>query len=361
MTAENEIVVELLEDARKFSERHSTRDSLVRVLQVFKKNHSPKLWEIYEKTEEYLPSALGIVMAMEKGGFIEPENGFLKLTGKGKNLVDLVVPKAVDYRTMEDFRFGVKMPAELKRIEGEIRRISQELIMKDEFDQAPITADSVVLKAYHMISRGDIAGKSVVLLGDDDLMSIVLGLTSLPKEILVIDIDKDVAGIVEKYSKKLGIKVPMRAVVHDFRKPIPKNIRGKFDTFVTQPPDTVLGMLLFVSRGVELLKDEPGMVGYAGFTKTGCPQLGILDFWEKIVGMKLVISEVIPKFTVYPGIRTEIKEVEVPEFIDYPPKQFWYISDLIRLKTTKRSKSMFEGKTFEGDISDYRRDVLKYR
>jgi hypothetical protein len=77
--------------------------------------------------------------------------------------------------------------------------------------------------------------------------------------------------------------------------------------------------------------------------------------------MRLIISEVLPKFTVYPTIRTELKDIHVPPYIDYPPSRVWYIADLIRLRTTRLTRSLFERKVVEGPLSDYRADAEKYR
>jgi len=351
----------LLLESSKLGNYPVTKDVFMRVLNVLKSD-SPKLWDIYASTEEYLPSVLGVVMMLEKNGLIDPKNGHLILTKKGKKFVKKFITKDTPYYPpLEKLKYGIKLPRNLEKIKSVIEKISKEIIPKDEFDQAPITTESAIFKAYHMISRGDITNNSIVCLGDDDLMSLILGMTGLPKNILVIDIDRDITNIIKKSAKKLKIKIPIRTINHDLKTPISQKIKHKFDVFISEPPDTVIGMLLFVSRGVELLKSEPGKVGYVGYTKTGCPPLGILKFWKDITKMNLIICEVLPKFTVYPNIRTEIKEVEVPEFVDYPPSKIWYISDLIRLKTTETTKSLFDEKIVDENLADYERDSKKYR
>jgi len=77
--------------------------------------------------------------------------------------------------------------------------------------------------------------------------------------------------------------------------------------------------------------------------------------------MGLVITDRLPKYSSYPPHRTELKHVEVPDCYDnfYPLKNRWYVSDLIRLKTTKDTKPMF--RSYKGKLANYRDDAARFQ
>jgi len=228
------------------------------------------------------------------------------------------------------------------------------------YDQAPRLPKSAVSKVAYAISKGDATNKSVVCIGDDDLTSIIFALSGVPKRILAVDIDKYLLEMIEEYSEKNRLAI--ETLHHDLKKPIPERYRNSFDLFITEPPDTVDGISLFVSRGVELLKNGDGMIGYCGISPTACPPLGLLEVQRNFTSMGLLITERIPKYSDYPPHRTELKHVEVPDCYDafYPPEKVWYSADLLRLKTTAKTTPLFEG-VFKGSLANYRGDSQRYQ
>jgi len=314
------------------------------------------LWEMLKTSDEDFEGIVAIIMKLRNEKMIKVfKNGKFVLTPKGrkfvKGLVPVLTPKS--YKT----RYCYPIPKPMQGILKKIKKIYKEVKPKDEFEQGSLRPEASVRKISYAINRGDIAGKHIVCVGDDDLLSLIMGMTGLPKSILVLDIDKDIIGIINKHKKRLS--VPITTKIHNLYYPIPSKFKGKYDTFLTQPPDTVLGYTLFLSRGVELLKREPGMIGYGGLTPTACPRLALVEIQNIIVKMGLVQTDYIHKFCEYPPLRTEIKKVEVPNYIPYPPNKLWYVSDLQRLKTTRKTKPYYRG-VVKGDIADYKHDEKKY-
>ncbi|HNT37455.1 MAG TPA: bis-aminopropyl spermidine synthase family protein, partial [bacterium] len=82
------------------------------------------------------------------------------------------------------------------------------------------------------------------------------------------------------------------------RTPLPRNL-GSFDTFATDPPYTVAGCRLFVSRALErMTKDGTGM----GFLCFGQSRSDLLaEVQKSLCGMGLVVQEMIPMFNRYLG------------------------------------------------------------
>ena len=92
-----------------------------------------------------------------------------------------------------------------------------------EYDQTAITEEDMVIRAGFLHERGDVAGKSVLLVGDADLLSICLALTGLPKRVLVIDIDVRVIDFVNATAKARGWDF-LSARAFDVRLPFPQGI-----------------------------------------------------------------------------------------------------------------------------------------
>ena len=314
------------------------------------------LWEMLRTSDEDFEGIVAIVMHLHDKRMIQVfENGKIVLTPKGKKFANSLVPKTLPKQYKTKYSFPIPKP--MQTILKKIKRVYKEVNPKDEFEQGSLRPEASVRKITYAINRGDVAGKHVVCVGDDDLLSLIMGMTGLPKSILAMDIDDDILSIIRKHAKRLPVKITTKK--HDLCYPISPKLRWKYDTFFTQPPDTVLGYTLFLSRGVELLKQEGGMIGYGGLTPTACPRLALIEIQKIITKMSLVQTDYVHKFCEYPPLRTEIKKVEVPDYIPYPPNKLWYISDLQRLKTTKKTKPYYKG-MIKGDIADYKHDEKIY-
>ncbi|MHA2329144.1 MAG: adenosylmethionine decarboxylase, partial [Candidatus Hodarchaeales archaeon] len=133
------------------------------------------------------------------------------------------------------------------------------------FDQSRSTPESVLKRALLMLKNGDVEGKRIVILGDDDGVSIALGFLKCAKEILVIDVDSRILEFINLFSKKLNLNDVIQTLHWDIRKPILKKFRHKYDTFETDPPYTVAGFKLFIDQALTLLQLEEGGKGYVSF------------------------------------------------------------------------------------------------
>jgi len=326
------------------------------VIRVILDYQPTDLWEIFKRSDEYFEGVVAVVENLHDEKLIKVfKNGKFILTPKGKRFANQLIPTKVpkSYK----IEYNTSIPSPLQKILKKMNKVYKEVNPKDEFEQGSLRPKAAMKKVAYAIHRGDVAGKHLVCVGDDDLLSLIFGMTGLPKSILVLDIDEDILALVDKYAK--NISVPITTKLQDLYKPISPKYRWKYDTFFTQPPDTVLGYTLFISRGVETLKKKPGMIAYGGLTPTGCPRGGLLEIEKINQKMGLLTTDYINKICEYPPLRTEIKKVEVPSYIPYPPNKMWYVSDLVRYKTTKNTKPYYT-KVVKKDIADYKVDALKY-
>ena len=135
---------------------------------------------------------------------------------------------------------------------------------KREYDQFYATETSSVNKARLLQERVDLEYQALALLGDDDLVSITLGLLGQKfKEIVVFDIDVQLLDTINLLAKDLSL--PNITTVHyDARKEIPSMYRHYFDAVVTDPPYTKVGAALFLSRAIELARKPSNAVDILG-------------------------------------------------------------------------------------------------
>lgn len=352
-----ESVEGLLKSAKRFKRFPVSELDLENFLALLYEEQPIDLWDFTRRAEAYIRVVLSLLFVLEKNGFVLiSRSGKLRLSRKGLKLVKrFSIKRRPRALIVSKHKFGFRLSPKFKKILVTVRALYKNVVPQNRFDQAPLLPEDAVYKVAYAVAKGDATNKSVVSVGDDDLTSIIFALSKAPKRVLAVDIDKYLLETIEEYSdrKKLGIET----LQADLKRPIPVEYRNSFDLFMTEPPDTVAGNTLFVSRGVELLKGVSGMTGYCGISLTACPPLGLLQIQRNFTAMGLIITDKLPKYSDYPPHRTELKHVEVPDCYDafYPPKKPWYSADLLRLKTTKYTKPLFRGE-FKGKLVNYKED-----
>jgi len=234
----------------------------------------------------------------------------------------------------------LNLESELKHITEIMKKIYEERFTPTfVFDQRPVNYKTSVRRAGYMVLRGDIRDKRIAVLGDDDLTSITIGLTELPKEIVVFDIDKRVIDYIDELSTKYGIK-NIKAVCCDLTKDIPKEYREYFDLFTTDPTPTSKPFTVFTNMGMELLKNEPGMIGYASIYPS-C-KLKDVSIQKILTSMGLMITDLIPYWTQYEYIKHTYNESDLELEKRYAADQskISFFEYLLRFETTEESKTL---------------------
>lgn len=134
-----------------------------------------------------------------------------------------------------------------------------------KYDQSRSTSDTVIKRALLMLKNGDVEGKRIVILGDDDGVSIALGFLHCAKEIFVIDIDSRILNFIDDFSSQNNLTSILHTQLWDIRTTLPQQWWQKYDTFETDPPYTVTGFKLFLNQATNLLSLRPGGRGYISF------------------------------------------------------------------------------------------------
>jgi S-adenosylmethionine decarboxylase proenzyme len=168
-----------------------------------------------------------------------------------------------------------------------------------KYDQTRSTTETVLKRALIMARNGDVEGRKIVLLGDDDGLSMALAHLDCADEILVIDIDSRILKVIDNFTKGHNYSTPVRTQLWDIRTAFPKEWLNSFDTFEMDPPYTVSGFKLFITRALSLINPDTNSHGYISFGNKSP-----FEKWEcqeHLNTSGLVIEEFIPNFNMYIG------------------------------------------------------------
>jgi hypothetical protein len=175
---------------------------------------------------------------------------------------------------------------------------------KSELDQTHCTVATKVARVVRMHEARALAGQRILVLGDDDLISVAIahvlasvGRPTAIRRLTVVDTDADVLDWIR--DQVAGTGVAVEAVEHDLRHPLPQQFAGAFDVVLTDPPYTVAGAELFLSRAVAGLAAEPGRHVFFSFgTRRPDETIAVQ---RGMAAMGLAIRSLVPGFNSYLG------------------------------------------------------------
>ena len=178
---------------------------------------------------------------------------------------------------------------------------------KPELDQTHCTVGTKIARVLAMHEAGALAGTRILLLGDDDLVSVAIArftglheaasLAGRVRQLTVVDTDQDVLDCIAAQTADSGLD--LRLVRHDLRQPLPADLVGGFDVACTDPPYTVAGAELFLSRAVAAL--APGGGQHVFFSFGARRPDDMLRTQQLIAGLGLVLRGLTPNFNEYVG------------------------------------------------------------
>jgi predicted methyltransferase len=155
-----------------------------------------------------------------------------------------------------------------------------------------------------MLQNGALEGKRVLLLGDDDSVSIAIGLLGralrqgdLTRGVTVIDADERRLSFLRDAAARE--QLPLVTVHHDLRRPLPADLRRSFDVIETDPPYTLEGARLFLARGCEALTTAAD--GHCFFSFAHWAPSQTLELQKVFIELGLAVQAVWPNFNRYAG------------------------------------------------------------
>ncbi|MGA8117836.1 MAG: bis-aminopropyl spermidine synthase family protein [Actinocatenispora sp.] len=187
-----------------------------------------------------------------------------QLTPRGRELLDEYGPDLKEGATCPGCEgHGVVLPAKLEpvveRLAGYLERAPE---VDLSLDQSFATAETKVRRVLLMMRYSMLPSRSLLVVGDDDLMAITIAATGaalgrpLVSRLAVVDISPRLLDFIEDGLSDLDTRAEL--VEHDLRQPLPDRLRAGFDVAMTDPPYTPEGARLFLSRAVEGLRPGPG-------------------------------------------------------------------------------------------------------
>jgi predicted methyltransferase len=226
-----------------------------------------------------------------------------------------------------------------------------------EFFQQRITPEDLFRRIDFMYRRGDLAGREIFILGDDDYLSIALALAGITESITVVEIDARITDSIQDKARSLSL--PIEVAEYNAADPLPENLAGKFDTFVTDPVETAKGFTATIARGVAALR-HPGAV-YFGLTEIECPPVRWHAFQKMFNDARLVVTDILRDHTHYVDkLEHDPTTFKLYTHAPFPiegvvPDFRWYRSSFYRLVTLDtpvppiRGKIDFNSSFYEDD------------
>ncbi|MEV8441038.1 bis-aminopropyl spermidine synthase family protein [Actinosynnema sp. NPDC051121] len=166
-------------------------------------------------------------------------------------------------------------------------------------DHVQATAETALKRALWLDATYDLAGRTLLCLGDHDLTSLAVCAVNPSVEVVVVDVDDRLLEYVSKRAGERGWSV--RTVHADFRFGLPPAVLESADLVFSDPPYTPEGMALFAGRAVECLADlGRGRVLLAYGFSDRTPALG-LKAQQELQRLGLVFEAILPAFHRFDG------------------------------------------------------------
>lgn len=293
-------------------------------------------WEILQTSDFFLRDIILSLKILKKKKLIGVnENGFF-ITEKAKSKINL---KSLEFETKvcsscggKTLIFGKKF---LKLLEDFKEIVKIRPSPESFYSQGYMLEKDVIARVAFMHYHEDLENKKIVLIGDDDLLSIALALTELPSKILVLDTDERIGKFIKKFNIEYGYSIKFKR--YDVFNPLPKNLTHKFDVFSSEPLETLSGIKAFVLRGIMCLNENGA--GYFGLTHYESSLKKWFEIQKFLNRMKCVITDLIPGFSVYSLNYGTINYEKFAYKLDLNVKENkgvnWYKSALFRFEVLK--------------------------
>lgn len=256
-----------------------------------------------------VPIAVAIKKELIKGDLLIQDRG-VRCTGFGQEYVE----EKLDYKHIEVSLYHKILDSDFKTLPIELNEILSKLtemfstrpIVNVQLDQSHCTPETSLKRAVLSLKHHSLIGKNILCVGDDDLVSIAIGLllkrifpgkSQYNLSITVIDVDQRFLSYIEYFAEKEDL--PIDCFYHDMRYPLNESLIEKYDCFFTDPPYTLQGMTLFMTRGVQALKKKRGLNIFLSFAHKS-PEF-TLKMQETLVEMGLSMNTTLPSFNQYVG------------------------------------------------------------
>jgi len=289
-------------------------------------------WELVNYQDSHLVVFLEAIKELIKEGIISYEKPFFRLNTSLPRIEAYHDPGCLFCSPFEKDSYWKNLLEKFKDLTKD-----RPLPISD-FDQGFIRPEDTVKRVAFIYLRGDLENNEIFILGDDDLLSLAMALTRLPKRIVVVEIDERINQFILKTAERIGFK-ELEVYNYNVINALPESLKKRFDVFVTDPVETKKGLKLFVARCIESLKG-PGASGYMGFTHREASLQKWRDFEKFMLDAGFVITDILRDFTTYPEKENSWEDFYrtyriMKEFDLELPNVDWYKSSLVRFEVVE--------------------------
>jgi N4-bis(aminopropyl)spermidine synthase len=220
--------------------------------------------EVARRAELPVPIVAAACNELRKRGVVDTQRP-VRFTGTGRAAVAATTGvTGLRVSCSECDGRGIVIPPELADLAATLQAAADGAPgAKAELDQTHCTVATKLGRVLWLNAAHALAGQRILLLGDDDLISVAIarfaawsGGPGMIRRLTVADADADVLSWIGREVAGTGVAVEL--VRHDLRQPLPSSLAGSFDVAMTDPPYTVAGAELFLSRAVAGLAPQPG-------------------------------------------------------------------------------------------------------
>ena len=230
--------------------------------------------------------------------FFIPSSKDTHLTEEGVDLIKSMY--SGDYKSEEALlnlldSFEYQKALKILSAVGEKRPVPER-----KYDQFTATPETSARRTSLLSFFGDVRGKKLLFLGDDDFTSVATASLCEAENIVVADIDSRILEEIKSVSDDHNFRI--ETIGYDARTKLPIEMRGKFDVVFTDPPYTQAGVKLFVSRSVEALdKRNKAARIYACYGNSDRAKEKFIPIYDVFSESGLMIRWVFDKFNRYQG------------------------------------------------------------
>jgi predicted methyltransferase/L-amino acid N-acyltransferase YncA/DNA-directed RNA polymerase subunit RPC12/RpoP len=297
----------LLADVANATSLREGPEGVAQILHMVYSAGTISLKGLSRKSAIPLPVLAAVRRELERTNIVSRSAGGISLTEEGIGFIE----NRLNIRTKHDPACPtcrgkqIVIPPEFRpALEKLERYFNQRPPVDVTLDQTSALPESSIRRALYMHQSGALEGKSVILLGEDDSVSLAimlvgqaLGRDDFCKRVTVVEADSRIIDFIREVSSAESFKI--ECILHDLRDPLPKELHQKFDTFETDPPYTLEGLNLFVSRALTALKTGPGRQGFLSFGAKAPDES--LEIQRSLAAMGLVVNQVNHFFNDYEG------------------------------------------------------------
>lgn len=296
----NDNILQEVAEATSLREGTAGVEALLRAVH---RNESGRLADAAREARLPLPVATAIRRELEKRGVLMRQHG-LAFTESGEKWVRETLGFGALLAIDVPLTPKARLPEELEPV---VRALETHLAAAPRvdvtLDQAPCAAETSVRRAALLYRSGALEGKRIAIFGDDDSVSLAIGLfgrllagKELPRRLTVFELDPERVAFLKQAATSVGFAIEI--VPHDLRDPLAPEFQYAFDTFETDPPYTIAGASLFVRRGVEALDHGRGY-GMLSFGHTSPPDR--LKLQQALTSLDVATTALYPAFNSYAG------------------------------------------------------------